>query len=345
MTTKITPSVLSNTTVTPGTYGSTTTIPTVTVDAQGRITSASGVTPSIATSQLTGTITNTQLAGSITTDKITGLATSATTDTTNAANITSGILPAARLPTGVITAGSTGGVNAIPVVTVDTTGRVTGLTTVTPSIPTSQLTGTVGYAQLAADVTTTLVPVGTIHMWPTSVAPTGFLLCNGQAVSRITYNPLYVLFGTTFGAGDNSSTFNLPNFLNRFPMGAGTSANYAIGATGGSADAIVVSHTHTFSGTSSGQSVTHSHAVTDPGHTHTVKSTNSTTSIGGGPVVFDAAYPAIQPGIVAATTGISLGNASADHNHTYSGTTASAGSSGTNANLPPFLGIHFIIKT
>ena len=342
MTTKITPSVLSNTTVTPGTYGTTTTIPTITVDSQGRITNAVNATPSIATTQLTGTITNDQLAGSITTGKITGLATSATTDTTNAANITSGILPAGRLPTGVVTAGSVGGVNAIPVVTVDTTGRVTGLTTVTPSIPTSQLTGTVGYAQLAADVTTTLVPAGTIHMWPTSVAPTGFLLCNGQAVSRTTYNPLYVLFGTTFGAGDNSSTFNLPNFLNRFPMGAGTSANYAIGATGGSADAIVVSHTHTFSGTSSGQSATHSHAVSDPGHNHSI--TTKGAAVGGGPGS-GVWYTDTTTTTGTATTGITIGNASVDHTHTYSGTTASAGASGTNANLPPFLGIHFIIKT
>jgi microcystin-dependent protein len=345
MTTKVTPSVLSNTTVTAGTYGGTTQLAVVTIDAQGRIITAANATPSIDTTQLTGTITNAQLAGSITTGKITGLATSATTDATNASNITSGTLPAGRLPTGVITAGSTGGVNAIPVVTVDTTGRVTGLSTVTPSIPTSQLTGTVGYAQLSADVTTTITPTGVIHMWPTGTAPTGFLLCDGTSVSRTTYNTLYVLIGTTFGAGNGSTTFNLPNYVNRFPIGAGSTA--ALGAVGGSADAIVVSHTHTFSGTTAADGA-HSHTITDPGHKHTTSVDNhmlfdgngSQTIAYGGP----GSYPSQTFTMNNNTTGITI-NTSTTHTHAYSGTTASVGASGTNANLPPYLGINFIIKT
>ena len=383
MTTKVTPSVLSNTTVTAGTYGGTTQHTVVTIDAQGRITNAVNATPSIATTQLTGTITNDQLAGSIATGKITGLATSATTDTTNATNITSGTLPAARLPTGVITAGSTGGVNAIPVVTVDTTGRVTGLSTVTPSIPTTQLTGTVGYAQLSADVTTTLTPTGVIHMWPTSTAPTGYLLCNGAAVSRTTYNALYVLIGTTFGAGNGSTTFNLPNYVNRFPYGT------TVGAIGGSADAIVVSHTHGFSGTSSAVSNDHSHGFSgtssavsndhahyfagqtgghsaDHNHVLPLRYVNTSfQSFGEGQQYsLDASgsdyvsygtsndhshgFSGYTGGITANHTHTysgQTGGHSADHTHTYSGTTVSAGTSGTNANLPPFLGINFIIKT
>lgn len=338
MTTKVTPSVLSNTTVTAGNYGGTTQHAVVSIDAQGRITAAANATPSIATTQLTGTITNAQLAGSITTDKITGLATSATTDTTNASNITSGVLPAGRLPTGVITAGSTGGVNAIPVVTVDTTGRVTGLSTVTPSIPTSQLTGTVGYAQLSADVTTSITPTGVIHMWPTGTAPTGFLLCDGTAVSRTTYNPLYVLIGTTFGSGNGSSTFNLPNYVNRFPIGAGTTA--ALGAVGGTADAIVVAHTHTFSGTSDAGGA-HTHTITDPGHVHPISYRADLAGATGG---YNIAGGGGSVNTGASTTGITI-NTSTTHTHTYSGTTASSGSSGAGANLPPYLGINFIIKT
>lgn len=343
MTTKVTPSVLSNTTVASGTYGGTNQIPVVSVDAQGRITYAANATPSIATTQLTGTITNAQLAGSIATSKITGLATSATTDTTNAANINSGTLPAVRLPASGVSAGVVGGTNQIPVVTVDTTGRVTNIANVTPSIANTQITGTFNYNQLNSDVTTTLVPTGVVHMWPASIAPTGFLLCDGAAVSRTTYNSLYVLIGVTFGAGNGSTTFNLPNFLNRFPIGAGTGGTYAVGATGGSADAVSVSHTHSFSGTSSGQSVTHSHTVTDPGHTHGPALVGQTNVGGSG-----TGNQLVGNGVInvpTATTGISLGNASVDHTHTYSGTTASSGVSGTNLNLPPYLGINFIIKT
>ena len=56
----------------------------------------------------------------------------------------------------------------------------------------------------------TIVPVGTITLYPSSTPPTGFLICSGQAVSRGTYAALFALVGTTFGNGDGSTTFNLP---------------------------------------------------------------------------------------------------------------------------------------
>jgi len=63
---------------------------------------------------------------------------------------------------------------------------------------------------------------GTIQLWGAAAAPTGALLCTGQAVSRTTYASLYAIIGTTFGVGDNSTTFNVPNFQGVVPKGVGS---------------------------------------------------------------------------------------------------------------------------
>lgn len=152
---------------------------------------------------------------------------------------------------------------------------------------------------------------GSISMFPVATPPTGYLLCDGSAVSRSTYSALFALIGTTFGAGNGSSTFNLPDYRDRMPIGAGTT--YVNTSTGGSANAIVVSHTHT---------------ITDPGHSHAVTFVSQLGGGGGGADVNGSVSGA--KGTTTATTGITL---------------ASTGSSGTNANLPPYFGIYFMIKT
>ena len=83
---------------------------------------------------------------------------------------------------------------------------------------------------------------GFIQMFGGSTAPTGWLLCNGAAVSRTDYAALFAVIGTTYGAGDGSTTFNLPNLQGRFPLGS--SSSYSLASTGGSADAIVPYHNH-----------------------------------------------------------------------------------------------------
>ena len=157
-------------------------------------------------------------------------------------------------------------------------------------------------------------------MWPTATAPSGFLLCNGAVVSRSTYAALFAILGVVFGSGDGSTTFTLPDYRDRMPVGAGTT--YAAAGVGGSKDAITVSHTHTATST-----------VTDPGHAHNIVHINNSATAGtylsgnadaGGEVFATNS----------ATTGITVAT-----------TNASTGSSGTNANLPPYLGIYFIIKT
>ena len=69
-------------------------------------------------------------------------------------------------------------------------------------------------------------PVGTIIMYAANTMPEGYLLCDGSAVSRTNYAELFKVIGTTWGAGDGSTTFNLPNAVGRFPEGAATAGGY-----------------------------------------------------------------------------------------------------------------------
>lgn len=168
---------------------------------------------------------------------------------------------------------------------------------------------------------------GTIKLWAGATAPSGWRFCDGGAISRTTYSALFSRISTTYGSGDGANTFNVPNFNNRFVVGAGGS--YARGSTGGSADAVAVSHTHT---------------VSDPGHNHVpgngtednlfnkalrVQNPSLYTNVYNDTI----AYP--QPDVVhagpisRATTGITI---------------SSSGVSGTGKNIPPYIAINWIIK-
>ena len=170
----------------------------------------------------------------------------------------------------------------------------------TPLAPTAA--GGTNNTQIAttAFVTTAVAasfPAGGIIMWSGSVAsiPSGWALCNGSN-------------GT-------------PDLRNRFVVGAGST--YAVDATGGSADAIVVSHTHTATST-----------VTDPGHTHAITpSIDNASGTDGNSQRVSGGNSVGAISIVSATTGI-----------TVSTTNASAGTSGTNANLPPYYALAYIQK-
>ena len=88
---------------------------------------------------------------------------------------------------------------------------------------------------------------GSILMYAGTTAPSGFLMCDGSLVSRSTYSDLFDVIGTTYGSGDGSTTFALPNLSGRVPMGV--SQDYALASSGGSETATldstsVPSHTH-----------------------------------------------------------------------------------------------------
>jgi microcystin-dependent protein len=109
--------------------------------------------------------------------------------------------------------------------------------------------GFYGYDHLGAWVqlsapTSASVPTGTVTAFAGSTAPSGYLLCDGQAISRTTYSTLFTEIGTTYGAGDGSTTFNLPDLRGIFVRGAGSqtieSVTYSgtLGTTQGQATAL-----------------------------------------------------------------------------------------------------------
>lgn len=140
-------------------------------------------------------------------------------------------------------------------------------------------------------------------MWSGSIAsiPTGWVICNGSS-------------GT-------------PDLRSRFVVGAG--GTFAVGDTGGNANAVVVAHTHTMNFNSSTASANHTHG---PGSGSTFLNGDGVEQLKGGP---DLAFS--RTGTTAA--------AGADHVHAVNGTTDSSGGSATNANLPPYYALAYIMKS
>lgn len=176
-------------------------------------------------------------------------------------------------------------------------------------------------------------PPGVMKQFAGATAPSGWLLCNGSAVSRTTYAALFAAIGTAFGTGDGVTTFNVPNTQNRVLVGAG--GLYSRGATGGSKDAIVVSHTHTGATGAAGD---HSHSLRGASTAADTKGLveGSATAVQGGSSFASLGYYSNV-----GSGGQAVGN-SGNHNHAF--TTDSTGSSGTDANMPPYLAVNMIIK-
>lgn len=160
----------------------------------------------------------------------------------------------------------------------------------TPTVPTAPAGTSTTQAASTAFAIANGFPSGGIALWSgsSSSIPSGWYLCDG--------------------------TNGTPNLVNRFVVGA--TSTYAVGATGGSADAVVVSHTHSIT-------------ITDPGHTHT---------FGQGLGEEDVQNPSTPGGAISntgttasATTGISASN-------------STTGVSGTDANLPPYYALCYIMK-
>lgn len=110
-------------------------------------------------------------------------------------------------------------------------------TTATPDVN----KGTAGDFNEIKTVVNNNTPVGLISMYSGTTAPTGWLICDGSAISRTTYATLFGVIGTTYGSGDGSTTFNLPNLKGKVPVGLNSSDTDfdTIGETGGGKQTII----------------------------------------------------------------------------------------------------------
>lgn len=119
----------------------------------------------------------------------------------------------------------------------------------------------------------TFVPTGVLLPHGGGSAPTGFLLCDGAAVSRTTYADLFAVIAELFGVGDGSTTFNVPDTQGKIPVGKGASGVTNIGDTGGEQDhtlltAEMPAHEHLYlkltgSGGTQGFTVSNAHFTSD----------------------------------------------------------------------------------
>jgi microcystin-dependent protein len=109
-------------------------------------------------------------------------------------------------------------------------------------------------------------PAGIVMPFAGSVAPQGYLLCDGSAVSRTDYADLFAAIGTTYGAGDGSSTFNVPDLSGRVVLGV--SQSHALGTTGGEATHVLTEQ----------ELPAHSHTVPAHGHANDITATTPALS-------------------------------------------------------------------
>lgn len=154
------------------------------------------------------------------------------------------------------------------------------------------------------------LPPGLTFVYGGTTAPYGYLLCDGSAVSRTTYAALFNIISTTYGSGDGSTTFNVPDLRQRFPLGkAASGTGSTLGGTGGAID-----HTH------------------DISHTHQVDPPNTTSGV---------------PSSTVAATNLTGTAASTTHTHdiniaAFTSGAASTSTSGTSN--PPYVVFNYIIK-
>lgn len=201
-----------------------------------------------------------------------------------------------------------------------------------------------------------LAPVGSGNLWFTNTPPSGFLICDGTAISRTTYSALFAIIGETYGVGDGATTFNLPDLRQRIPMGkAASGTGSTLAGTFGDIDHTHTgpSHTHD-AGTLLGPAHTHgAGSYTTGTHSHTFSDTSSTpstsTSWGTNAGAGGAAASSTHTHTVSGTTNTQpamaiSGTSASSGTGSVTGSTAAGGTGNTGTGNPPILVINYIIK-
>jgi len=182
-------------------------------------------------------------------------------------------------------------------------------------------------AQVALASGGAVVPAGVVQMYAGTSAPTGWLVCQGQAVSRTTYAALFAVIGTTWGTGDGSTTFNLPDTQRRFPWGVTPGSAVVLGYSDQVASPFnrTPQHDHGGSAGGTGSGHTHTFDINSVSNAPTTGSSVKITAVGG-----------------STTTGTTTATG-ASHTHNIGPALQTGSSDGTTA--MPNIAFNFIIKT
>ena len=174
------------------------------------------------------------------------------------------------------------------------------------------------------------IPTATIVPWSDSAVPTGFLECNGAAVSRSTYADLFAIVGTTYGSGDGSTTFNVPDLQDNVAVGKSGTKNLA--STGG---ANTVTSTGNVGGSTANATLSTSQLAS---HSHGIATYVRINFGQAGPTLFAPSEPNKGPGPTPNTNNSGSGSG---HSHNMSATFSGDATSV----VQPYLTVIYIIKT